>query len=665
MSTPQAQPGRNQRCTCGSGRKYKQCCGAVNAAPAGARHPEALWRQAHDAVRAGRLAAAEGLLLEVARREPRNTDAWIMLGMLAQRQGRTPEAIARLQHAVSTGGRSAEARLLLGNVYREAGLHAEAIAVLEEAVRRHPGDAALRSDLGLAYLHAARIDASVECLQHAIALDPRLAAAHYNLGCALERQRRYVEALAAYARAVEAAPNLAHAHSRMGNLLHAQGRRAEALACFGRAAAAAPGTPTARLNEVKLLMEEDKAPQAEALLRAIVAADGRNGEACRLLGNTLRESGRFDEAVTWLERAVASDRTQIAAYHDLAYSKKLTPADSELVERMRERLRGADLNDFERTLLHFALGKAFDDLGEYAAAIEHFDAGNRLERQGLAFDRARFAAETDALLARFTPALMAACAGWGSSARTPVLVLGMPRSGTTLVEQILASHPQVAGAGELRFWNERSRSVLAPGSTLTPAIVQGLADDYLALLRGVSPLAARVTDKMPFNFFWIGLVRLAFPNAAIIHCRRDPLDTCLSIYFTRFATRQDFAYDREDIVCYYRNYRRVMAHWRRLLGPDAFLDVDYEALVCDRARVSRRLLEFAGLEWDQRCLRPEDNARVVKTASLWQARQPVYRSSIERWRRYEPWLGALRMLHEAGDETPAPQPGAESATEHP
>lgn len=648
MATPQAQPGRNERCPCGSGRRYKQCCGAADPARVGIRpDPEMLWRQAIDALRAGRLPAAERLFLEVSRRQPRNADAWIMLGMLAQRQGRAPEAIARLQHALSIGARSAETRLLLGNVYREAGFHAEAIAVLEDAVRRHPGDAALRSDLGLAYLYGQRIAESVACLQQAITLDPRLAAAHYNLACALERQRRYAEALVAYGRAIEVAPNLAHAHSRMGNLLHAQGRREEALACFRRAAAAAPGTPTGRLNEVKLLMEEEKTAEAEALLRAIVAADSRNAEACRLLGNTLRETGRFDEAVTWLERAVISDRTQIAAYHDLAYSKKFTAADHALVERMRARLRGADLTEHERTLLHFALGKSLDDLGEYAAAIEHFDAGNSLERQGLAFDRVRYAGEIDTLIARFTPQFMAAHTGLGSDARTPVLVLGMPRSGTTLVEQILSSHPQVAGAGEVRFWNERSAQVLGSGiGALGPGMVRSLADDYLALLRRVSPDAARVTDKMPFNFLWVGLIRLVFPNAAIIHCRRDPVDTCLSIYFTRFATRQDFAYDRDDLVCYYRQYQRVMDHWRGLLGAYGLLDVDYEDLIDDRATATRRLVEFLGLDWDDRCLRPEDNARIVKTASLWQARQPVYRTSLERWRRYEPWLGALRELHD-------------------
>ncbi|HEX8013085.1 MAG TPA: sulfotransferase [Casimicrobiaceae bacterium] len=648
MATPQAQPGRNERCPCGSGRRYKQCCGAADPARVGIHpDPEMLWRQAVDALRAGRLPAAERLFLEVSRRQPRNADAWIMLGMLAQRQGRAPEAIARLQHALSIGARSAETRLLLGNVYREAGFHAEAIAVLEDAVRRHPGDAALGSDLGLAYLYGQRIAESVACLQQAITLDPRLAAAHYNLACALERQRRYAEALVAYGRAIEVAPNLAHAHSRMGNLLHAQGRREEALACFRRAAAAAPGTPTGRLNEVKLLMEEEKTAEAEALLRAIVAADSRNAEACRLLGNTLRETGRFDEAVTWLERAVISDRTQIAAYHDLAYSKKFTAADQALVERMRARLRGADLTEHERTLLHFALGKSLDDLGEYAAAIEHFDAGNSLERQGLAFDRVRYAGEIDTLIARFTPQFMAAHTGLGSDARTPVLVLGMPRSGTTLVEQILSSHPQVAGAGEVRFWNERSAQVLGSGiGALGPGMVRSLADDYLALLRRVSPDAARVTDKMPFNFLWVGLIRLVFPNAAIIHCRRDPVDTCLSIYFTRFATRQDFAYDRDDLVCYYRQYQRVMDHWRGLLGAYGLLDVDYEDLIDDRATATRRLVEFLGLDWDDRCLRPEDNARIVKTASLWQARQPVYRTSLERWRRYEPWLGALRELHD-------------------
>jgi len=176
-----------------------------------------------------------------------------------------------------------------------------------------------------------------------------------------------------------------------------------------------------------------------------------------------------------------------------------------------------------------------------------------------------------------------------------------------------------------------------------------LAEDYLALLRRIGPNALRVTDKNPFNFLWAGLIHQALPNARFIHCRRDPIDTCLSIYFTRFASAQPFAYDRGDLLFYYRQYQRLMAHWQSVLPPDRLLEIDYQELTADPEQQTRRIVAFCGLAWDDGCLAPERNERRVRTASIWQARQPVYRSSVERWRNYQPWLGELAELHAGGE----------------
>jgi hypothetical protein len=210
--------------------------------------------------------------------------------------------------------------------------------------------------------------------------------------------------------------------------------------------------------------------------------------------------------------------------------------------------------------------------------------------------------------------------------------------GTTLIEQIVSSHPSVAAGGELTFWtDQRATTAVADGASQTGA-------DYLALLRRIGPRSERVTDKNPFNFLHLGAIQLAAPGSRFIHCRRDPIDICLSIYFTRFATPQPFAYDRGDLVFYYREYERLMAHWRGLVPSDRLLEVEYESLIADRESLTRRMIAFCGLPWDDACLAPESNQRMVRTASLWQARQPVYRTSVERWRRYEPWLGELAQL---------------------
>lgn len=535
---------------------------------------------------------------------------------------------------------------------RAAGRINEAIPLLMEAAQLSPNDPWVLNESGLIWLQKNAAPQAIDHFEQAIALDPDFALAHYNLACALERQRQPHAAVAAHRRAIALMPKLAEAHSRLGNLLHAQGRRDEALDCFRQASAAAPDSTLGRLNRVKLLLEQDQSAAAETLLRQIVAASPNSSEAWRLLGNVLRETGRFDEAAGCLHTAIASDPAQVAAYHDLAHAKRFTEAEHPLVQQMETRLQSGDLNAHEQALMHFALGKAYDDLARWEPAMRHFDAGNRLEQAGMRFDRAGFAAGIDRLIALFTAERLAGAPArgdpaTGDQAELPVLILGMPRSGTTLAEQIIASHPEAAGAGELRFWNERSAEMITAPH---PEALWPAATAYLSELRRRAQVTEgggaprRITDKMPFNFLWAGLIHLALPRARIVHCRRDPVDTCLSIYFTRFATRQEFAYDRGDLVFYYRQYQRIMQHWRAVLPPERLFELDYAELVREPEATTRRLIAFTGLQWADACLHPEANRRVVRTASMWQARQPVYRSSLARWRNYEPWLGELRTL---------------------
>jgi Sulfotransferase family len=226
-----------------------------------------------------------------------------------------------------------------------------------------------------------------------------------------------------------------------------------------------------------------------------------------------------------------------------------------------------------------------------------------------------------------------------------VLIVGMPRSGTTLAEQILSSHPGVAAGGEMHIWNRRGAMFEQAGASGTePAYVQELAEAYLRWISALAPEAVRVTDKMPFNFLWTGLIHLAFPRAVIVHCQRQPIDVALSVHQTHFSPLVDLPTGGKDLVFYYRQYERLMAHWRAVLPADRFLELRYEELIANPEPITRRLIAFCGLPWDDACLHPERNQRVVKTASKWQARQPVYRSSVDRWRRYEPWLGELREL---------------------
>jgi tetratricopeptide (TPR) repeat protein len=370
----------------------------------------------------------------------------------------------------------------------------------------------------------------------------------------------------------------------------------------------------------------------------VIALDPANSLAHAILGDLLGQEGQFDEAVALLRTATELDPDRIGAWHNLTILTKVSEADRSLVETMEEMLKRGGRSDFDRALLHFALGKAYDDLGDTEPAIRHFDQANALERRRLPFDRAALSDSIDRIIETFTPELMAGGAPTPVSDELPALIVGMPRSGTTLVEQIVSSHPLVAAGGELTFWTDQREMAAAKDAA------SRLGAGYLALLRRIGPGSERVTDKNPFNFLHLGAIRLALPHARFIHVRRDPIDTCLSIYFTRFATPQAFAYDRGDLVSYYREYERLMAHWRGLIPADRLLEIDYESLIANRESLTRRMIAFCGLRWDDACLAPESNPRLVRTASVWQARQPVYRTSVERWRRYDPWLGELNQL---------------------
>ena len=537
-----------------------------------------------------------------------------------------------------------EARELLNRAARldAEGRRGDAIAALRAATQLTPDDAVAHFNLGLTCYKANRARDAVISLRQAVGLQPDFGRAQFRLGAALQDLGQTDDAIAALRTAIALKTNLKAAHARLGDLLWAAGDLSAAADSFRRAT---DDTATGRLQRAKAAMVDGDFVAAEAAARHALARDPANAEVRWMLGNVLVTLGRFDEAVRHCDRATELSPDAVTAYYTRVNARRLTEADRPVVNRMLKLLQSASLNNMERMRLGYALGKAFDDLKDHASAIQHFDAANRIEKTMTSYDRTQLAGWVALLIERCTPDYFARHAALGSDDETPLFILGMPRSGTTLTEQIVSSHPQVVGGDELEFWLRRGPDWEHNGPDgLTPPAIGRLAADYRAVLRRIAPDAARVTDKMPHNFMWIGLIHLVFPKARIIHCRRHPADTCLSIYFTHFLRTMSFASDRSDLVHEYRQYERLMAHWRAVLPADRFLEVDYEALTADRESWTRRLIAFAGLEWDDVCLRPEDNERIVKTASVWQARQPVYRTSVARWRNYEPWLGELRAL---------------------
>jgi tetratricopeptide (TPR) repeat protein len=527
----------------------------------------------------------------------------------------------------------------------KAGRPGDALRPLREAAALEPANATILHDLGLACLEVGQLADAVAAFQRAIASNQRYADAHFRLGIALEKLGDLHAAVRAFDRATELLPAMTEAWFRAGALVYTLGHPAEAIGCFRRAAATGPKTSFGRLGAARALLAENRDAEAERALRKLLALDPLNAMAHDLLGNLLADAGKFAEARGCFLRAIANAPLMAGSYYDLVRCRPLTHEDADLPPRMRAALAAPGLDPEQRVRVHLALGTAADDFGDHAGAMRQFDAAHEV-RAGLSkFDAAAFDQQIGRMIAHFSPDLMAQAAALGTDDPTPVLIVGMPRSGTTLVEQIVSLHPEVAAGGELNFWNERGAACRQAGAAGTAAPFLGrAAADYLAVLRAIGPLAVRVTDKMPFNFLWAGLIHLAFPRATIIHCRRAMIDTALSIHQTHFNPRLAFPTGGAELVAYFRLYRRLTDHWRRVLQADRFIEVDYEDLTHAPEPVIRRIIAGCGLAWNDACLHPERNARVVKTPSKWQARQPIYRNAVQRWRRYEPWLGPLRGL---------------------
>ena len=541
-----------------------------------------------------------------------------------------------------------------------AGRPADAITPLREAALLEPFNPIIQHDLGLAYLEVGSVPDAIAALRWAVASSPRYTDAYFRLGVALEKLGDIGGAIVAYDRATQLQPSLTEAWFRAGALVYELGHRDEAVGCFRRAAATGGKTSFGRLGKARALLTEDRNQEAEQVLRQTLALDPRNAMAHDLLGNLLSEFGRFGEARECFQRAITIAPLLAGCYYDFVRCRPVTSADHDngLLQRMEAALATPGLEAAQRLRLHLAIGKAADDLGDYGLAMRHFDSADAVRRNSAAFDSAGFSVEIDRMIARCTPELIARAPEHGSHDATPVLILGMPRSGTTLVEQIVSMHPEVGAGDELQFWNQRGPAWHGSGSAgnapagdekpfVSKEFLAKAAADYLGVLRTIAPKASRVTDKLPFNFLWAGLIHLAFPRATIIHCRRAAVDTALSIHQTHFHPGLAFPTGGAELVAYFHSYQRLMDHWRSVLPTDRFLEVDYEELTREPEPVIRRIIAACGLTWHDACLRPESNPRAVKTPSKWQTRQPIYRSSVARWRRYEPWLGPLSALVEA------------------
>lgn len=612
--------------------------------------------------------------------QPQDADAFAEAADAMRALGRGREAVPLYERALLLNPQMVEARNNLGNAFLELGQILDAARCYRLAVEARPDNPVILCNLGNAHRLLGLLEEARICLRRAIALDPMLGIAHSYLGlvhgalgqheAAVADFRQAIElnpvdtaamnclggvlrdvgrrrdAVAAFEQAIAVNPSSAESYCNLGDVLFEMRRVSAAVDCYRRALTLQPRYAPAHLSLGLALRQQRHPADAEASCRAALDIDPNYVQALSSLGELRADRGEFAEAEALFSKAIAIDPEFYSAFASIATHRKLTLADSEW-RRGVESLLAKRLPLTAEVSLRYALGKYFDDVREYDDAFANFARANELtKRYGAVYDRAQFSALVDRIINRFQPGSMRECRGAGSASEQPVIIMGMPRSGTSLAEQILASHPAVFGAGELTFWHGAYRRLeeTSPDGIADQSLFGSMARSYLERLAELSGGATRVVDKMPANFLYAGLIHAVFPNARIIHMQRDPLDTCLSIYFQNFFNIGPYANDLGDLAHYYREYLRVTGHWRATLPATAFLDVPYEALTEDQEVWTRRMLDFIGLPWDPRCLNFQDTNRVVITASKWQVRQKIYRASMGRWKNYEKFLGPLQSL---------------------
>jgi tetratricopeptide (TPR) repeat protein len=655
--------GRNEPCPCGSGRKYKHCCGglaggvaeAVAAVPERALPQEAASPlEAADALRArGRVRESLPLYQRALALEPGDAVAHNNFGNAHLELGQGADAAAAYRRALSLSPDNADIHCNLANALRQLGELPEALIESERAIALNPRLSMAHNNLGLVLAGQGRRDEAVVSYRRALALNPGYLEALNNLGNVLHELGERGEAVTLYRKAIELDPQRPDSHGNLGNVLTELGRLEQAMESFRRALALQPQHLQAHLGLGTALQMRGRASEAQQSYQAALALEPHNVEALTLQGELHANRGQFGEAHELFQRALALDADFPFVYCSIAAHRKMTDEDGAWREGV-EALLARPLPLGHQISLRYALGKYCDDLSRYDEAFGHYRAANDLsKRYGASYEPGKLSERVERIIGRFDAALLRQPQGESAASELPVFIIGMPRSGTSLTEQILASHPAVFGAGELRFWNRAFSEFEAAQSKGDSAarVIPAMARDYLERLRTLSDGALRVVDKMPANFLYAGLIHAALPRARIIHMQRHPLDTCLSIYFQNFFNMGAYSNDLEHLAHYYGEYLRIMRHWRAVLPGSALLEIPYEGLIEDQEGWTRRLLEFVGLPWDARCLEFHRTERLVITASRWQVRQKLSAASVGRWRNYEKYLEPLRGLVSA-----APQP---------
>jgi len=597
---------------------------------------------------AGDLAQAERLCRAALEKAPGDHEATLALGIALAKSRRTLEAIDYLRRAVELSPTSRDSLLWFSDTLRKLGRYEEALEAASAALKLFPGDTDFTFTAGMSLLGLGRSQEAEEHLRRAVSQSVAPQALHY-LGVCLGRQNKIDEAIFLLEQARDMEPRqpihaiaIGQAKFVRKDLVGARKSAEEALALN-------PRYPNANLLMAQVLVQEGKQIESESFLLRVLERESRSAEANGLMGMIKQQFGQFEEAETFLDKALELDPNQVVALFCKTQSRKVMAEDQGLIDELAVRAESPQTSPHDRLVLEYTLGKANDDLDRPETAMAHYDRANQLGLQLLGdhkpWSDQRFIDLVDRTTESFTPESVADWSRFGGESNRPIFVLGMIRSGTTLLEQMLSAHPSVVGAGELSFWMDHSAESLQPGTTsLGPGRMRTLYENYLKVLRDVSPDADRVTDKMPGNSLLVGFIHCVFPNARILSLRRNLVDLASSIWTTFFSKSPEFGHHKGHIINVIRQHERLRDHWLKVIPQNRIMEVRYESLTADPEPTMRAVLEFCGLEWNDACVSPENNRRFVTTPSVWRVSRPVDTASVNKKRRYGALLGEFLQL---------------------
>lgn len=632
--------------------------------------------------RLGAIKKAEKTYISLIKLRPDNILSITNLAMLYHGQGHFSKALPFYRQSLSLDTNQATVHYNIASIYQELGQQNDAVKSLQQAIVLKSDYVKAYVNLGFIFRQQGLIEKAIECYQNAMVFAPAMAEIHYNLGLALLDAGDANAAEQHQLKAINLRPNYADAWSGLGDiafshvqlcragehyqkalslqansvdilcayskLLVAQGKYKLAMEYVDRAVSLESDNLLVTLTQASLLSSMGRLDEALALCKKMLINHADYDDALTLAASIEEKRGNLEQAYSYLKPLLLQNNSARAVINFASISKSLGQQEQAIEKLERLSLNSEKLTASLRRKVYFTLGKAYDSVGGYDKAFNNYRAGNELRRCN--FDISSMQNDIDALINAFPIDFQQQISSSGNLSTRPIFIIGMPRSGTSLMEQIISSHPQVSAAGELSDINRLTLSLSEQydKKSYIDCIAEAgekqlntLAENYLACLSLINNESAHVTDKMPTNFMHLGFIQLLFPNARIIHCMRDPLDTCLSCYFQDFAQPTPWVYDLEDVGHVHLEYQRMMQHWKSVLDI-SMLEIQYEDLVSNQENISRKIIDFCGIDWNDNCLDFHKNKRFVKTASYSQVRKPMYKKSVSRWKNYEANIQPLK-----------------------